>query len=369
MIYKFIYPNPRTWYEHYLFLAQSLLKLRVDIPNLPSFYQDIIVISGKTYIPFPPVPAVIIIPFIIIFKNISQQSISIVFGAINTMLVYLLLRKFTNTKKSLLLSIFFAFGTVAFWTAVVGTTWYFAHTIAITFFLLSLIAFKNKKDFISGILFSLAVLSRYPIFLGIVYYLLELYKDKNRLIKFLSGALICIPVQLFYNWARFGNFLQTGYIEVYKSYVNSNYPFTIRQLLNPSAPYYGYMDIRNIPLHLFTFLIMPPIITNALNISPSPYGIGIIFTSPLLVLALLPNFKNKTERNLFIGWVAIALVDFLHYMQGWVQFGYRFALDFMPFLLIVLAIRFKTTKILIVLLIISIIVNTWGVSWGIKLGW
>jgi hypothetical protein len=341
----------------------------VDIPNLPSFYQDTIVISGKTFLPFPPIPAVVLMPFIIAFKNISQQSISIVFGAINTLLVYLLLRKYTNNKNSLLLSIFFAFGTVAFWATVVGTTWYFAHTIAITFFVLSLISLKNKRDFLSGILFSLAVLSRYPIFLGLIFYILELYKDKKRLFPFLSGALICIPVQLFYNWVRFGNFLQTGYIEVYKNYINSNYPFTIRQLINPKASYFGYMDIRNIPLHLYTFLAMPPIIKGVFNATPSPYGMGIIFASPLLLLALVPNFKNRLQRNLFLGAGAIAFVDFLHYMQGWVQFGYRFLLDFLPLLLIILAIKFKPTKILIILIIISVVVNTWGVFWGIKLGW
>lgn len=370
LIYKFIYPDPRTWYEHYLYLAQSFLKLRVDVPNLPSFYQDAISVSGKTYLPFPPIPAVVLIPFILVLKNITQQSVSVVIGAVNTLLVYLLLKKCTNTKNSFILSIFFAFGSVAFWASVVGTTWYFAHTVAITFFVLSLISHKNKKDFLSGILFSLAVLSRYPIFLGIIFYVLELYKDKKRLILFMSGALTCIPVQLFYNWARFGNLLQTGYIEVYKNYINSNYPFTIRQLVSPGASYFRYMDIRNIPLHLYTLLIMPPVVRGLTNIAPSPYGMGIIFTTPLLFL-VLKHFTQSKEllRNLFLGAAGIATIDFLHYMQGWVQFGYRFLLDFLPFLLIILAIKFKPTKILIALLVMSVIVNTWGVFWGIKLDW
>ncbi len=153
------------------------------------------------------------------------------------------------------------------------------------------------------------------------------------------------------------------------SYVKNNYPYTILQLINPKIPLFGYLDPRNIPLHLFTFLIEPPIVTSSLQVSPSPYGMGILFTTPLLFLALKPYFKKGVETSLIIGSLAIALIDFMHYMQGWVQFGYRFVLDFLPFLLILLAIRFKLNKKNLFLLLVSIIVNFWGVIQAINLGW
>jgi hypothetical protein len=204
---------------------------------------------------------------------------------------------------------------------------------------------------------------------GGIYFLLELYGKPKKLIAFLSGAFIFIPIQLIYNYLRFGSVLDMGYYEVYKQYISSSYPYTIRQLMNSAAPYFGYLDVRNIPLHLFTFLIFPPIITQSLKIAPSPYGMGILFTSPLLLVGLWPNLKTKLERNLFFGGFFIALADFLHYTQGWVQFGYRFLLDFLPFFLIILALRFKFRKKYLLLLIISVIVNFWGVKMGIKLGW
>jgi len=162
-----------------------------------------------------------------------------------------------------------------------------------------------------------------------------------------------------YNWLRFGGIFHTGYIEVYKSYLGTAYSIFHN---------FGYLDIRNIPLHFFTFLFMPPLIKNGL-ITPSPYGMGILFITPLLLIALIPPFNKGLEKNLFRGSLAIALVDFLHYAQGWVQFGYRFLLDFLPFLLIILAIRFKPKKIYILLLVISVAANFWGVNWAIKLGW
>lgn len=366
--YRFLYPNPRTWYQHYLYQAKSFIQLRVDIPDLPDYYQDKVVVAGKTLTPFPPVPAVILIPFILISKNITQQEVSFILGALNCVLAYFLFKKVSD-KNALLLSLFFTFGTVAFWAAIVGTTWYFAHTVALTFMLLSLILHKNNKHFLSGLFFAFAALSRYPMIVGGLFFLFELYKEPKKLFKFLAGAFPFIPIQLGYNYLRFGNILKTGYVEVYEQYISSGYPFTVRQLWNSSAPYFGYMDIKNIPLHLYTFLFMPPTVSSTFTITPSPYGMGILFTTPLLVLALFPNLKDKTQRHLFIGAMAIALGDFFHYMQGWVQFGYRFMMDFLPFLLLILLIKFKPNKKYYFLFAISIIVNLWGAIWGIKLGW
>ena len=178
-IYKLIYPNPRNWYDHYRFLAQSFLQGRLDTPNLPTFYQDSLEYQGKKYLPFPPIPALVLAPIIAIRKNVTQQQVSIIIGAINAVLVFLLLKKFTIPTSALLLTVFFALGTVAFWSSVVGTTWYFAHNTALMFFLLSLIAFKNKKDFLSGLFLTFASLCRLPIFLGIVFYIFELRKQKG----------------------------------------------------------------------------------------------------------------------------------------------------------------------------------------------
>lgn len=369
LIYKNIYPEPRNWYDHYLYQARSFVVGRADIPDLPEFFQDKIEVNGKTYTPFPPMPALLLAPVVKFFPGVTQQEVSVVIGALNAVLAFILLAKFTSPKKAFLLTLFFAFGTVAFWSVIVGTTWYFAHNVALMFFFLSLISFKNEKDFMAGVFFSLAVLSRYPVLIGVIFYILALFKDKKRLVLFLSGAFLAVPAQFLYDWIRFGDYLQTGYVKVYQDYVHSSYPYTFMQLINPGSQYFGYIDPRNIPLHLFTFLLFPPIITESLQISPSPYGMGILFTTPLIFVALRPNFKDVLERNLFIGAVGIALIDFMHYMQGWVQFGYRFLLDFLPFLLIILALRFELKKKHILLLILSVAVSTWGTLSAIRLGW
>jgi hypothetical protein len=71
----------------------------------------------------------------------------------------------------------------------------------------------------------------------------------------------------------------------------------------------------------------------------------------------------------------IALVNLMHFSQGWVQFGYRFSLDFLPWALVLVAIgldRLRSTAAVtlgLVLVAVSIAVNGWGVVIGNQLGW
>lgn len=373
LIYKNIYPEPRNWYDHYLYLTKSILQGRVDIPDLPTFYHDKLEFEGKTYIPFPPGASVLLVPFVLVAKSITQQQVSILIGAVDLVFIFFLLPNFTSRKNSLLLALFLGFGTPFFWSAVVGTTWFFAHIVAIFFITISLILHFKKKDLLSGVFFALAALTRMPLILTGIFYLFQLWKSKKRLVFYLLGAFIFIPSLLFYDYLRFGNPFRTGYSEVYSQYAGSNYPYTIKQLLSPGTTVNGYFDIKNLPMHLYTFLLMPPNINIEAGIvkdlRPSPFGMGILFTSPLLFLALKPKFKRGVELNSVITAGLISIPSFLHVMQGWVQFGYRFVLDFIVFLVIILALRFKPTKLNLILLTISIIVNFWGVIWAKNLGW
>ena len=165
----------------------------------------------------------------------------------------------------------------------------------------------------------------------------------------------------------FQNLFEMGYVEIYQRYTTSGFALSPIRSFGP----FGYMDPRNFPLHLLVFLLYPPKISfihNLLKIAPSAYGMGVLFTSPLLLASLLPNLKDKLQRNLFLGAISIALFDFMHYAQGWVQFGYRFALDFIIFLALILALKIKAGKITTLLILWSIAVCTWGIIFDLRFG-
>jgi hypothetical protein len=70
--------------------------------------------------------------------------------------------------------------------------------------------------------------------------------------------------------------------------------------------------------------------------------------------------------------LAIALIDLMHFSQGWVQFGYRFSNDFAPFAMILVSLgiaRLGVGFLSVGLVALSVAVNAWGVWWGVTLGW
>jgi hypothetical protein len=71
----------------------------------------------------------------------------------------------------------------------------------------------------------------------------------------------------------------------------------------------------------------------------------------------------------------IGLFNLAHFSQGWVQWGYRFSLDFVPFLLPLVALGAarpvdgRPRLVAFALLAAGLLVNLWGVTWGSLLGW
>lgn len=370
--YRSLNPHPGDDFNHFYYLAKSLLHGKVDIKDFP--YHDVVYVNDKTVLAFPPAPSLLIMPFIILKTGLNQKEISIILGAINASLIFLLLSRFTNKKLALIISAFFTFGTVHMWASVVGTAWLFAQVSAVFYLLLSFTFFFNKKYFLSGIFFSLASLSRTTIFISVLFFVSQILDSespsrKADLIKFLSAAMFAIPIQFIYNYLRFGNLWQTGYLELYDVYTKGGYAYSVIRNWIPELSPFSYIDFRNIPLHLYTFLIEPPFVKiYPFLIKPSSYGMGILFTSPLLLLSLIPKFESDLIKNLFFGAISVMSIVFLHYAQGWIQFGYRFLLDFLPFLILILPARLKLDKLTIFLVIYSIAVNFWGTFHYIKYG-
>jgi hypothetical protein len=172
-VYFFSNPHPQDWYKHYVYLASSFLRGRFDLPNLPSFYHDKVIVNDKIYIPFPPTPAFILIPVVAIWGiSTKQPYISMLIGAINIVLAWKLLKEIKIKHwPRILLTLFFAFGTVHWYAASTGTTWFFAHIVAVFFLLLAiLLTLKKKGSVLVGFSLGLAILARHPTLLSLPFF-------------------------------------------------------------------------------------------------------------------------------------------------------------------------------------------------------
>ena len=177
LVYHLV-PQFSFWYRHYVYLAKAFLNGRFDLQGFPNFYHDLIKIEGKIYIPFAPAPAFLLMPLVFIWgTEINQALFCQFFGALNVTLTWILLKRLKMPPTvTLFLTILFGFGTVHFYSAVIGTTWYLAHVIAVFFLLLALVeTFGKKRFFFIGFLLGLAALSRETAILSTPFFLWALF--------------------------------------------------------------------------------------------------------------------------------------------------------------------------------------------------
>ena len=93
----------------------------------------------------------------------------------------------------------------------------------------------------------------------------------------------------------------------------------------------------------------------------STHGLALWFTTPAFVLALWPRVRTPLYQSLALLTLLVAGPSLFYQNSGWIQFGWRFSLDFTPFLILLLALsgrRFDRCFYLLVAL--GILVNTFG---------
>jgi uncharacterized membrane protein len=86
-----------------------------------------------------------------------------------------------------------------------------------------------------------------------------------------------------------------------------------------------------------------------------------------LAIALALRYRDRLVVACWAAIVPIALFNWMFAATGWAQFGYRYGLDFMPFLFLLVVITITRIKRYQLLLIgASVLVNLWGVLWILK---
>lgn len=142
-----------------------------------------------------------------------------------------------------------------------------------------------------------------------------------------------------YNYYRFGNPFETGY-----TYDPGTY------IAYTKAKSYGLISPVHIPGNLYVFLFMPPdavhqdqdsYVLKFPYLRANEWGMGIFFTSPLFLYLILTDKKKKYVVPAFITIPALLIIPLTYYTTGLWQYGYRYALDIYPFLMIILITIFR----------------------------
>jgi hypothetical protein len=398
-------------YRHFVWQGMAWLDGHLTIPYPApgnDYYNDVMPIlgpdgseTGRGLLPFPPLPALALLPFVAVWglatdaQLLTALAAALVVGVAFRMLGEIEIRRSTRLATTL----FLGFGTVLWYAASVGTTWWTAHVVALPLVLgavaiglarervvgldpaAGLRRFVDPPLVAAGLLLGLAAAARMPVLLGGSYFL---FVGGGSMRRRLASAIPLVGL-VGYTYAASGHLFNPAYEYLYRQEVDAY----------PELGYVGDWSIedpRYVPRNLAIMLLQPPNVLPACTpadaprglfdpdcpwLVPDAVGMSLLLTSPAWLL-VLPAIRRRWGDPVVAGGVVaaglVALLDLMHFSQGWVQFGYRFSLDWAPFLLPVAALGLdglsdRWRRVGFALIGISALAQLWGVVWRGAMGW
>ena len=271
----------------------------------------------------------------------------------------------------------------------------------------------DPRQFLAGLLFGLACTSRLTVVFAAPFFVFVGAGGswQRRGWSAALGAGIPLAALVVYNLVTTGSLLHPGYQHLYELeasfYQPLNYTSTGRSRTSAICPQNFAIMFLNTPV------VLPDVVPAALGtggplctspdavrgwfnpdcplVLPRDTGMSILLTSPAYLL-VLPALRwgyghSRLVTGAALAVLIIALVNLMHFSQGWVQFGYRFSNDFAPWAILLVAIGLERVvgwadaagpwpadgpaggRPAVGSLVVSVLVNFWGVVWGDALGW
>jgi hypothetical protein len=358
-------------------LADAWLHRRLYLVDPPSTH-DLTFFNGNWYVANPPLVALIMLPVIGIFGLPAMNTVFflVFFAAFNVALVYVLLeaiaaRGWTPIRRGdiLWLTILFGFGTVHWYMGVDGTMWKMSQILTVTCLAISiLLAVLRKPPVYWGIALGLAIVARPNVavlgifLLGIA---IQNAHDEGKTFRVRSlvrwalqvgiPVVVAIAGLLYYNWLRFGNVLDYGYM-------TENVAEGMGIDLKAYGTFHPHFILRNMRIMMFG---VPKWSSYCNMYLPSVQGLSIWLVTPALIF-LAGSFRRKAwVVGAWAGVVATIIPLAMYYNTGAWQFGYKYLLDFLLpiMLLLAVAVGKRMHWMMKVLILISIAVNAYGVLW------
>jgi hypothetical protein len=329
--------------SHFTYLAEAFIGGKTYFLDNRLPLDDTVFFANHQYWPLGPFPAVFILPGVLLFNVFGgvfyQGCLQFFLIWISFILIYKISLRIGYTKKeSMYTAIAFCFASPFLGVALVPASWYFAQVI--TVFLLFLIIYEHlnkQRIWLVGVLYSLVLATRATAFLSIIFFVIYLLSSNRKSVqqkavsvfRLLAPSLFVLGFLLVYNLTRFGNIFEQGY----------NYQNIHPQLV--ALRDIGLFNMRHVPSNLYYLLAKFPEPVNATGnflsfkfpfVTPNVWGMSIFVTSPYFLALFILDYKDKISKAILIACLAVLVPILFYYGIGFMQYGYRYALDFLPFL-------------------------------------
>lgn len=370
IVYWLSHQGEGAHFNYHVLLADAFLHGRLDFgQNYP--WLEIVSFKDKFYTVFPPGPAILITPLVWLFgsgldgtSGFYQPYFSIFVGALNISLSYFAIEILTAKKGIAFWTAFlYAFGSIHWYHAEVGSGWYTSHVVAMFFVWVALLAALTRKSYFwVGLALGGAYLARLPVVMSVfffaVFFIQDFFEFKNGRLKihFKNGLLLsaglapALLTNVAYNYLRWEVPYDLGY--------------DLLPIHNEPWYVYGLFSVKYIPIHLKEmFLSIPTFSSHPPYVTPSLFALSILLVTPALLLILRAPIFERTYFAAFTAVLMLAFPSLAHGGNGFTQFGYRHTLDYMPFLLVLVAGGMQRVPKWLtgILIFLSVLVNAWGV--------
>ena len=316
--------------DHMMILASDLFVGRSDLSSLTTI-NDIVTLNGRNYQAMSLLPTVAFLP-LVPFHDLwpfSRWIVSAVIGIIAGWLALPLARRYgPGGVADYWLAALGAFGTLLFTLTIEGNFYYLAHLEAVLLSFLALIEWKDRRrPWVMGLLIGLAGLARPTLLVVAVPFGLALLAERKDRVKaavaFAMPLLAAVAVMGWWDWVRFGSVTETGYgiawitppLEKLRAeglFSTTHVPTNLALIIG------GGYSVRD----TFPWLV------------PNTQGQSILLTMPALLIAVGATLRERLNQVLWGAVILTAIPVFLYYGGGGAEtYGYRYAMDFVPFLL------------------------------------
>jgi hypothetical protein len=338
----------------FFYLADAFLHGRTWLTVQLGPY-DVIPIDGRFYVPFAPFPAIVVMPLVALIGPLQadqiESGLNATLAAAGLGMCWWMVGRIGVSRLTdrAWLTLLFGFSTQILWVTTRGGVWHTGHLIATILTFACLIElFGQRRAWLVGLCAGAAFLTRAPLAFAVPFYALLLLgpstddrplasipSHAGAYIARAAGAIRCRPllelalgvapsVAFFfvYNQLRFGSFLESGYALA-----------TLPDWLERQRAL-GLFSIAHVPMNIDYFLLhLPRPVLGWPFIRPDGLGMSVLLTSPGLLFALRADWRRSQAWWLAGAAIVVLIPTLLYYGGGWLQYGYRYFLDSVPFVM------------------------------------
>ena len=328
-------------WDSYSLQAMSWLSGRLDMGKNYE-WLELAVYNGKYYLSFPPLPSVVMLPFVLLFgERTPSNLVSALYGIFTAMIAYKILKK-AGMKRggAVFFAIAYVWGSNMLWLSTSGGVWFLAQGLNMLL-LTACVYFAQQKMRVAAYAMAALAVGCRPfsvcMFLPLMAYFYTADKDRpmadrigGQIRSLIIPAFIALCYML-YNYVRFGNVLEFGH----------NYlpEFTESEK--------GQFSLSYILPNLYNLLLRPVTLRADLTLEyPLFDGFMFYIDNPMFLIWFAAVVKDVLQKRLdavrlciVIAVLAELLLLCAHKTLGGWQFGARYTVDMLPMALMYLLLK------------------------------